>query len=46
MKRTCAECGITKTKFVKGNWLSRLKQGGGEMAVEAVGFLTIKKKGL
>ena len=25
MKCTCAECGITKTKFVKGNQLARLK---------------------
>ena len=29
MKCTCAECGITKTKFVKqpGNGLARLKAG-------------------
>ena len=25
MKCTCAECGITKTKVVKGNYLARLK---------------------
>jgi len=30
MKCTCAECGITKTKFVKqvGNGLARLKRAG------------------
>ena len=32
MKCKCAECGITKTNFIKG------QAGGGEMAGEAVGF--------
>ena len=36
MKRKCAEFGITKTKFIKG------QAGGGEMAGEEVGFF--KKK--
>lgn len=33
MKCICAKCGITKTKFIKG------QAGGGEIAGEAVGFL-------
>lgn len=37
MKCKCAECGIKKAKFIKG------QAGGGEMAGEAVGFL-IKKR--
>ena len=37
MKCKCAECGITKTKFIKG------QAGGGEMAGEAVGFFKKKK---
>ena len=38
VKCKCAECGITKTKFIKG------QAGGGEMALEALGFLI--RKGL
>ena len=38
MKCKCAECGITKTKFIKG------QVGGGEMAGEALGFFI--RKGL
>ena len=33
MKCKCAECGITKTKLIKGQAV------GGEMAEEAIGFL-------
>ena len=40
MKCKCVECGITKTKFIKG------QARGGEMAGEALGFFNKKRSSI